>query len=50
MSTPSSQTTIQTLESRVKYLETKTESWLKNNWAHFVTWLGLAYGIVKHVI
>jgi hypothetical protein len=40
----------------VKSLETqavadlkKGESWLKTNWAHFVTWVGVAYSIYKHL-
>jgi len=42
-------TTITSLEARVKALETNTVSWFKTNWAHLVTWAGIAYGVLKHL-
>ena len=45
---PTSTSTLATLEARVKLLESKAGGWLKNNWSHFVTWLGLVYVIFRH--
>lgn len=44
---------IQALELKVKTaVETdvsKGEAWLKANWPHFITWLGVAWTVVRHV-
>jgi len=45
------------LEARVKALEAKVDAevkgawaWVKTNWAHFVTWVGVAYSLAsKHL-
>jgi hypothetical protein len=48
------------LEQRVQALELKVkttvdtdvsaaEKWLKANWPHFITWLGVAYAAMKHL-
>jgi hypothetical protein len=44
------------VESRVAALEAKAKSdvskvaaFLKANWAHFVTWAGVAYSLYKHL-
>lgn len=41
---------LQALEAKAKTDVTGAEAWLKANWAHFVTWAGIAYTIVKHVV
>ena len=48
MNAPQNQVTAG-LEMRLKALEDKVGGWFKNNWAHFVTWATLIYGIVKHL-
>lgn len=44
------------IEARVTALENaakadlgKAESWVKTMWPHAVTWLGLAYAVLKHL-
>ena len=44
------------LQARIKALETKAQAgeskvmgWLKSNWAHFVTWTGIVYSMLKHL-
>lgn len=38
-----------TIEQRLAALEAKAKSWLATNWAHFVTWIGVAYSLYKHL-
>lgn len=44
------------LHTRVSVLEAKAEAdaksawaWLKAQWPHFVTWLGVGYAVLKHL-
>lgn len=49
MSVPTTEMKVASLEARVKALESNAMSWLKTNWAHFVTWAGVAYTALKHL-
>ncbi len=40
---------IVSIEARVKALETNVQGWFSRNWAHIVTWAGIAYGVLKHL-
>jgi hypothetical protein len=44
MSTP-----VSNIKADIKAEESKLWAWLKANWAHFVTWVGLAYNVYKHL-
>lgn len=37
------------LGSQIKAEESKVWTFLKTNWAHFVTWAGIAYSLLKHL-
>ena len=58
MSTPTPVPTlsIPVLESRISALESaakadvgKAEGWFAKNWPHLLTWLGVAYNVVRHL-
>jgi hypothetical protein len=51
MSTPATdiENRIKALEAKASAEESKIATWLKTNWAHFVTWLGVAMAFVKHL-
>jgi hypothetical protein len=36
--------------AKAKAEESTISTWLKANWAHFVTWGGLAIAFVKHIV
>lgn len=40
---------IQKLEAKAKAEEGKIWTFLKTHWAHFVSWAGIAYTILKHL-
>lgn len=41
---------LKALEAQVSAKEHKFVTFVKNNWAHFVTWAGIAYPLLKNVL
>jgi hypothetical protein len=38
------------IKTDVETEETKVKAWFTANWPHFVTWLGGAYILLKHLV
>jgi hypothetical protein len=41
---------LKALEVQVAAKESRFVAFVKANWAHFVTWVGVAYPLVKHLL
>jgi hypothetical protein len=41
---------LKVLEAKAEAEETKISTWIKTNWAHFVTWAALAYPLIKKML